>query len=105
MTDTPKPMSDVDLPDVDAALRKVWGVGEKTRPRIIEALRPCLTQRTVDLEVCARAGYAVSPAYYHKTTTPVSWEEAAPPYKEQAINEAKAVLDAAGVPYTEKGGR
>lgn len=53
----------------------------------------------VDLEVCARAAYAASPARLYGTTEVVSWEDAAPPYKDDAFREARAVLTAVGVKW------
>lgn len=51
--------------EIDRELRKVWGVGDKTRPKIIEAIRPYLrtTKREVEQPVdytCLVEGLSVS---------------------------------------------
>jgi hypothetical protein len=52
------------------------------------------TEQEVDVERVARAIYDANPAYYSGTTKAVSWEDAAPPYKQDAFREAHAAIAA-----------
>ncbi len=94
MTDTEtKPMSEVDEGAFEALMDAESYCYNQALPftaaRAYDAIRPYITQRQVDLEVCVEA--IMNEQCVHD--------------EDAAICYAKAVLDAAGVPYTEKGVR
>lgn len=56
-----------------------------------QALEEMQPVREMTVEEVAQFLYGKDPAYYHGTDYLVSWEDAAPPYKDACYNQAKAL--------------